>query len=794
MPDPRKQPRDRWLRRRAVLRGPGRSSRLERTLVHVHAAILGVYVVVAPAPLLWAGDATPGEVAARLCLAGVFAAVAADLLARGERLVHLPVLTASLGLAIVVESVHRPGDVAPMLAYSAVAISAVRLLRLVPTAVVLLGVGVAFGALLASTPDGAPLLQYLDGALLGAALSLSIAGFVDSLENGTRTAEQLDAEALARERVLHREQGRRSAAAAVGRVLHDDVLASLRLVADVRHDHDPAVVRASCRASARAVRDEVAPLDAVTGDPAADGTPHDVAGPREDGRLPSPATLGEVLDATASRSAVAAMVEGPPRLRGLALPRASADALARAVGEALRNVLRHSGTHVATLRVVADGRAVAVEVVDEGRGLAPGTAEGFGLRQSVRATLAEVGGEVVVRPTPGGGTTVRLVLPRPAKSSPARTPAWSTAGLARTHRRTVLTSGGSISLVRAVAWPQGLAWTYLALRHSWLSPHVAVTTALLVALVVITLGVARRLEQGPPTLRWVLGLATVLVVVQVVGLATLPAGGMLDYRSWTVGFVSVPVMTVCLFLPRTLGLLVVAPHPVAVLVAVALDPALTLGLPPLGSLNATLLTPLVGVVLGVLLRRTGRQVEVERARLSQAERALARRRALAEVASVRLAHTRAVVVPWLEDVADSRIGLHAPGTADTARALSWEVRDDLYAPGFFDPPLRRVVTAARRRGAAVEVGAGFAPGAADRTTGLLLRELAPLLHPGSKLTVATRAGHARLSLVPPDLDLVQRARTLLPSGLTIDTDDFRAVIRFEDAPPNRGMATDRPTA
>ena len=61
------------------------------------------------------------------------------------------------------------------------------------------------------------------------------------------------------------------------------------------------------------------------------------------------------------------------------------------------------------------------------------------------------------------------------------------------------------------------------------------------------------------------------------------------------------------------------------------------------------------------------------------------------------------------------------------------MRDDLYAPGFFDPVLRRLVTEARRRGAGVEVGAGFAPGAADGRTGLLLRELTPRLAAGGKL-------------------------------------------------------------
>lgn len=796
MPSPHQDPRDRWLRRRPGLRGAGRSSRLERTLVHVHAAILGAYAVVTAAPLLWDVPGVVGP-AARVALAGVYAAVALDLLLRGERVVHLAVLTGALGLAVVLQSLPRPGDLGPDLAYSAVAISGARLLRLLPFTVALLLLGVAYSASTTLGSSGTPLLQHVDAVLLGAALSVSLAGFVGTLEEGTRAAERLDDEALTRERALHRERSAQHAAAAAGRVLHDEVLTSLRLVAesaDRRLDAD--AVRTSCRASALSVREEtrqVAPSGAA-GDATGPDAPSGV-GPRpaDDIAVAAPTSLGELLDDVASRAAVATRVEGAPHALATRLPPGAADALARAVGETLRNVARHSGADEAGVRVVAAGPRVLVEVVDHGGGLPAGAGEGFGLRQSVRAALATVGGDVEVVPTPGGGVTVRLGLPRAAADPPARPRRWSRDDLARCHRQTVVTSGGAISLVRSVAWPQGVAWTYLALRYSWDSSPVAVGLGLLVVLVAVTVGVAERLERRPPTLGWVLGLVVALVAVQVAGLALLPPGGMLDYRSWTVGFVAVPVMTVCFFLPRALGLLVVAPHPVVVLVAVTLDPGLTLGLPPLGSLNATLLTPLLGVVLGGLLRRSGRQVEADRERLTQAERALARRRARAEVSSVHLRHTRTVVVPWLEDVARSRVDLDDPRTAEAARALSWEVRDDLYAPGFFDPELRGLVTEARRRGAVVEVGAGFAPGAADRTTGALLRELAPRLAPGTKLSVATRAGHARLSLVPPDPELVRQVRRLLPTGLAVDTDDFRVVVRYDDAPQIRGVADDRAT-
>lgn len=87
--------------------------------------------------------------------------------------------------------------------------------------------------------------------------------------------------------------------------------------------------------------------------------------------------------------------------------------LLRAAQEALANVRRHAdATHV-TLRLTRVGAAVELEVVDDGRGLPPGTPEGNGLR-GMRARADAAGGTLDVTGAPGDGTRVRLQVPAAA--------------------------------------------------------------------------------------------------------------------------------------------------------------------------------------------------------------------------------------------------------------------------------------------------------------------------------------------------------------------------------------------
>ena len=84
--------------------------------------------------------------------------------------------------------------------------------------------------------------------------------------------------------------------------------------------------------------------------------------------------------------------------------------VARIVQEALANVRRHSGAGHASVRLLDQDGEALVEIEDDGRGLAPGTAAGMGLT-GMRERAAALGGELEVEGTAGSGTRVSLRVP-----------------------------------------------------------------------------------------------------------------------------------------------------------------------------------------------------------------------------------------------------------------------------------------------------------------------------------------------------------------------------------------------
>ncbi|GAA4679743.1 sensor histidine kinase [Streptomyces youssoufiensis] len=101
----------------------------------------------------------------------------------------------------------------------------------------------------------------------------------------------------------------------------------------------------------------------------------------------------------------------------------------RIVQEALTNVIRHARTDACRVTVAYRAAAVAVEVVDAGRGgtIPPGAGLGIvGMRE--RAAL--LGGRFTAGPRPEGGFTVAAVLPVPDGSEEADVAASSGSGAA----------------------------------------------------------------------------------------------------------------------------------------------------------------------------------------------------------------------------------------------------------------------------------------------------------------------------------------------------------------------------
>ena len=85
----------------------------------------------------------------------------------------------------------------------------------------------------------------------------------------------------------------------------------------------------------------------------------------------------------------------------------------RTAQEALANVRRHASAHRVEVTLdYEDPESVVLTVADDGRGFdADAARAGFGL-DGVEARAAEVGGAVQVSSRPGGGTTLRLEVPR----------------------------------------------------------------------------------------------------------------------------------------------------------------------------------------------------------------------------------------------------------------------------------------------------------------------------------------------------------------------------------------------
>jgi signal transduction histidine kinase len=79
--------------------------------------------------------------------------------------------------------------------------------------------------------------------------------------------------------------------------------------------------------------------------------------------------------------------------------------------EALANVVRHADARWCAVRLHRDGDGtLLLEVEDDGKGVAPGSASGVGF-DSMRERPAEVGGHCAIESRPGGGTRVTAVFP-----------------------------------------------------------------------------------------------------------------------------------------------------------------------------------------------------------------------------------------------------------------------------------------------------------------------------------------------------------------------------------------------
>ncbi|WP_343907539.1 sensor histidine kinase [Nocardioides aquiterrae] len=86
----------------------------------------------------------------------------------------------------------------------------------------------------------------------------------------------------------------------------------------------------------------------------------------------------------------------------------------RVAQEAVRNAMRHSDASTLAVTVRGDGTTLTLEVVDDGIGFDPARTapDSYGLR-GLRSLVADSGGVLEVRSSPGEGTTVRMEVKTP---------------------------------------------------------------------------------------------------------------------------------------------------------------------------------------------------------------------------------------------------------------------------------------------------------------------------------------------------------------------------------------------
>ena len=171
------------------------------------------------------------------------------------------------------------------------------------------------------------------------------------------------------------------------RLLHDSALQTLEAAAG-RWDLDPETVRRRATLEARHIR------LALDGDAPTETLPN---------------ALGSLA---AEFLPLGLQVRVDMGATGVDVGPEAAAALRDAVREALTNVRKHAGTGGAAVTARRLPDSVEVVVSDAGAGFDPARSRpGFGLRGSVDARLAEVGGDAAVESRPGAGTRVVLRVP-----------------------------------------------------------------------------------------------------------------------------------------------------------------------------------------------------------------------------------------------------------------------------------------------------------------------------------------------------------------------------------------------
>ncbi|MBO2460064.1 sensor histidine kinase [Actinomadura violacea] len=267
--------------------------------------------------------------------------------------------------------------------------------------------GVVVGIAVQPEPDGALANGNSVAAVTGYAASVLVGLWMTRvLERHDERTRVLSADLEDAQRRLEEAQRRQGAAderERLAREIHDTLaqgLASIVVLAEAAREGIGADPEQSARrlvSIERTARENLAEARVLVGAAPRDGV---ASGSIAD-------TLRRTLDRFAEDTGLAVDAELPD----VRCDQPTRVALLRCTQESLANVRKHAAASTVGVVLAAHPHGVELEITDDGRGFAPGTASGgYGL-DGMRRRLAELGGRLTVTSAPGEGTRVLALLP-----------------------------------------------------------------------------------------------------------------------------------------------------------------------------------------------------------------------------------------------------------------------------------------------------------------------------------------------------------------------------------------------
>jgi signal transduction histidine kinase len=383
---------------------------LARRLSPAHLVIIDVVCALALAVVLAGSALAPRRIPLHLGVPASAGIVLVCVAAAGVALRRWrPLAALAFALAADAALVFLRFIVDPMIAVAAV-LYVVGLVKPPRIAVGALTVaGVTLGVLVFITPASTPGISRVDanfGKAAGTAAVLLAAWAAGRAVRASRAYAaglREQAELRAREKIGQVKQAIADERLRIARELHDVVAHSMSVVAVQAGvggyviDSNPAeaakaltAIETTSRAALREMRQLLGMLrDGVTGEMLS---------------APGLADLADLAERTGLRLDVA--VRGKPR----ELPAGADLAAFRIVQEALTNVVKHAGTDHSRVIITYTDESVAIEVTDDGTGVARAADDGHGLI-GMRERVALYGGEFSAGPLPGRGYRVSACLP-----------------------------------------------------------------------------------------------------------------------------------------------------------------------------------------------------------------------------------------------------------------------------------------------------------------------------------------------------------------------------------------------